>query len=146
MVSATLAISFSLWEIRIEEMPRALNSRSSFSSASESVSLRLEVGSSRIRSLTSLDSALAISTSCCLPRPISVTSVVGDSFSPTLASSSRVREKVSFQSMMPFVARSLPRKMFSAIDRSGTSASSWWMMMMPRRSESEMPEKRHSSP
>ena len=36
------------------------------------------------------------------------------------------------------VAGSWPRKMFSAIDSSGTSASSWWMMMMPSFSLSEM--------
>jgi hypothetical protein len=36
--------------------------------------------------------------------------------------------------------------MFSAIDSSGTSASSWWMMMMPSFSLSAMPLKRRSSP
>src|SRR5713226_3759149 len=57
------------------------------SSAALSLSLRLAVGSSRIKRRTSLDSALAISTSCCLPIPILVTSVSGASSSPTFASS-----------------------------------------------------------
>ena len=30
--------------------------------------------------------------------------------------------------------------MFSAIDRNGLSASSWWMITMPDFSESRMPE------
>ena len=55
----------------------ALNSSSRSSSASLSASLRLAVGSSRISSLTSLASALAISTSCCLPTPRLVISAVG---------------------------------------------------------------------
>ena len=82
MELATFEISLSLWEIRIEEMPRFLNSSSRFSSASLSLSFRLAVGSSRISSFTSLDSALAISTSCCLPTPISVIRVAGDSLKP----------------------------------------------------------------
>jgi len=36
--------------------------------------------------------------------------------------------------------------MFSAIDSKGTSASSWWMMMMPSASLSWMPEKRAGRP
>ena len=83
MVSATFRISFSLCEIRIAEMPCERNSLSSASSASLSLSLRLAVGSSRISSFTSLDSALAISTSCCLPTPRSVMRVLGDSLRPT---------------------------------------------------------------
>ncbi|MCY1498365.1 hypothetical protein D9M68_323490 [compost metagenome] len=88
--SATLAISLSLCEMRIDAMPWRFSSSSSASSASLSFSFRLAVGSSRISSFTSFASALAISTSCCLPTPRSVTSVVGGSFRPTLASSSRV--------------------------------------------------------
>ena len=40
--------------------------------------------------------------------------------------------------MTPPLAASLPRKMFSAIDSSGMSASSWWMMTMPACSLSRM--------
>jgi hypothetical protein len=124
MESATFEISLSLWEIRIEEMPCALNWSSRLRSASLSFSFRLAVGSSRIRSFTFLESALAISTSCCLPTPRLVTSVSGDSLRPTTLSRSFVREKASDQSMTPYSAGSLPRKMFSAIDRSGTRANS----------------------
>jgi hypothetical protein len=53
------------------------NSVSSLSSASLSASLSEAVGSSRMSSLTSFDSALAISTSCCLPTPILVIGVFG---------------------------------------------------------------------
>lgn len=45
---------------------------------------------------------------------------------------------VSCQLMMPEEACSLPRKMFSAMDSTDTSASSWWMMPMPRRSLDRM--------
>jgi hypothetical protein len=45
--------------------------------------------------------------------------------------------------MMPFFAGSLPRKMFSAIESSGTSASSWWMMTMPAFSLSAMSRNLH---
>ena len=75
--SATRLTSLSLCEIRIDVMPCRLNSSSRSSSAWLSFSDRLAVGSSRISSLTSLLSALAISTSCCLPTPILVISVFG---------------------------------------------------------------------
>jgi hypothetical protein len=78
ILSATRRISLSLWEMMIEVMPCLRNSMSRLSSASESVSLSEAVGSSRISSLHVLaDSALAISTSCCLPTPISVDQVSG---------------------------------------------------------------------
>ena len=94
MRSATFITSFSLWVIRIEEMPCALEVLQQIaSSAFESVSLRLEVGSSRISSFTFLFSALAISTSCCLPVPMLVISVFGCSLRPTFFSRSLVRRK-----------------------------------------------------
>ena len=127
-------------------MPWARNSVSSLSSASLSASLSEAVGSSRISSLTSFDSALAISTSCCLPTPRLVIGVFGFSLRPTFFSTSRVRLNEVAQSMTPILAGSLPRKMFSAIDSSGTSVSSWWMMMMPTCSLSAMRSKRRVSP
>ena len=57
-----------------------------------------------------------------------------------------MRASLAFQSMTPYLACSLPRKMFSAIESIGTSASSWWMMTMPTCSLSWMPLKWHSSP
>ena len=136
--SATFEISFSLCEMMIDAMPCFLKSSRRFSSFWLSLSFSDAVGSSRMSSLTFLASALAISTSCCLPIPMLVISVSGFSSRPTRARSSRVRAKARSQSMMPNRDVSLPRNMFSAIDRSGTSASSWWMMMIPRCSDSEM--------
>ena len=141
-LSAISRISFSLWLMMMQAMPCARNSLRRSSSARLSFSCRLAVGSSRISSRTSLASALAISTSCCLPTPSLPTGVVGSSRSPTLASSSRLRAKVSGQSITPReLVTSLPRKMFSAIESSGTSASSWWMMMIPSASLSEIERK-----
>jgi hypothetical protein len=55
--------------------------------------------------------------------------------------------RVANQSMTPLLeARSLPRKMFSAIDSSGMSASSWWMMTIPSRSLSRTLEYSASLP
>ncbi len=124
MRSATFETSFSLCEMRMEEMPCARNSSSRSSSAALSFSERLAVGSSRMSRRTFFDSALAISTSCCLPTPMSVTRVSGSSSRPTLASSSRVRRCTAPRSMTPKRAGGLAMKMFSAIDISGISASS----------------------
>ena len=85
MRSATVSTSFILCEMMIEAIPSAFNSIKSFSSRSESLSLRLDVGSSRISNFTFLFSAFAISTSCCLPVPRWVMSVLGCSLRPTLA-------------------------------------------------------------
>ena len=114
--SAMRLISLSLCEIMIEVMPCALNSSRRSRSAWLSFSDSDAVGSSRMSSLTSLASALAISTSCCLPVPMLVISVSGSSRRPTLRSSSAERRRTLFQSMMPLLACSLPRNMFSAID------------------------------
>ena len=48
--------------------------------------------------------------------------------------------------MTPKRPGSLPRKMFSVIESSGMSASSWWMMTMPARSLERMSLNRTSSP
>ncbi len=80
----------------------------------------------------------AISTSCCLPTPSSSTRVAGFSSSPTRLSSLTASRFVLFQSMTPPRDISLPRKMFSAMERKGLSASSWWMMTTPSRSLSLM--------
>ena len=135
--SAISAISLSLCEMMIDVMPCPLRWRSRSSRCSESVSLSAAVGSSRMSSRTSFESALAISMSCCLPTPRVPTGVSGFSSSPTRASSFAASAFDWFQSISPArPRRSLPRKMFSATDRYGTRASSWWMMTTPRASES----------
>ncbi len=146
VVSAISAISLSLWEIMIDVMPCALSWRRRPSRCSESLSLSAAVGSSRISSLTCLDSALAISTSCCLPTPSWPTGVTGSSSSPTRARRAAASELATFQSISPRCERSLPRKMFSAMERKGTSASSWWMITMPLDSESLIDPNSTSSP
>ena len=140
--SEIAVISLSLCEIMIEVMPRSWRRRSRPSRCSESLSFSAAVGSSRISSFTSLDSAFAISTSCCLPTPSWPTGVTGFSSRPTEASSFAASAFARFQSMRPLrPRRSLPRKMFSAMDRYGTSASSWWMITIPTCSLSRMPPK-----
>ena len=70
--SAIASISLSLCEMITQVMPSSRSPRSRSSRCAESSSLSAAVGSSRMSSLTSLDSALAISTSCCLPTPMSM--------------------------------------------------------------------------
>ncbi len=122
--SAIAASSFSLCEMITQVMPCSRSPRSRSSRCAESVSLSAAVGSSRMSSRTRLDSALAISTSCCLPTPMSDIRVTARSRSPTRASSFSASWLVRFQSISPRVACSLPRKMFSAIESCGHSASS----------------------
>ena len=138
IASEMASISLSLWLIMMQVMPRDWSPRIRSRRWRESSSLSAAVGSSRMRSLTSLLSALAISTSCCLPTPMFLIGVSGSSTRPTRASRSRARLLVATQSMTPRLVSSLPRKMFSAIDSSGMRASSWWMMTMPACSESRM--------
>ncbi len=59
------------------------------------------------------DRALAISTSCCLPTPRSLTSVAGFTVSRTRPSISAAFFIVSFQSTVMPLRISCPRKMFS---------------------------------
>ena len=99
--SATRAISLSLCEMMMLVMPSALSSRMRSSSLVLSSSLSAAVGSSRISSLTFLASALAISTSCCLPTPRSTMRRCGLSRSPTRASRALAWVLVSFQLMTP---------------------------------------------
>lgn len=115
--SATRSISFSLCEMMIAVMPWVFNSRMRSRSLPLSSSFRAAVGSSRMSSFTFFDSAFAISTSCCFPTPMSATRVCGFSSRPTRRSSSEACRSVSVQLMSPRVACSLPRKMFSAMER-----------------------------
>ena len=48
------------------------------------------------------------------------------------------RMRASAQLMTPRLVGSLPRKMFSMMDSSGISASSWWMITMPACSLARM--------
>ena len=107
--SATLRISLSLWLMMMLVTPCPFRWRIRSSRWPESSSLSAAVGSSRISSLTSLESALAISTSCCLPTLMCWTGVTGFSLRPTRASSLLASRLVLRQSTQPRLACSLPR-------------------------------------
>ena len=77
MASEICSISLSLWLIMMQVMPRSRRPPSRSSRFWLSPSFSAAVGSSRMSSLTSLASALAISTSCCLPMPMSRIDRVG---------------------------------------------------------------------
>ncbi|MNC92745.1 hypothetical protein D3C83_92260 [compost metagenome] len=84
MTESAIAItSLSLCEMITQVMPSSRSPRSRSSRWAESSSLSAAVGSSRMSSFTFFDSALAISTSCCLPTPMSEIVVVGFSRRPT---------------------------------------------------------------
>ncbi len=144
--SAICSISLSLWLMMMLAMPLDFSPTIRSSRCCESFSFRAAVGSSRMRSLTSLCRAFAISTSCCLPTPRFLICVSGSSSRPTRASRSWARSWALVQSMTPKRPGSLPRNRFSVIDSSGMSASSWWMMTMPACSDCLMSLKRTSSP
>src|SRR3569833_1355027 len=102
---AIATISFSLCEIMIEVIPRSRSRRSRSSRCAESVSFSAAVGSSRISSFTSLDSALAISTNCCLPTPSWPTGVVGFSSRPTDSSRAAASSTGTGPTPTPLVAQ-----------------------------------------
>ena len=91
ILSATNETSFNLCEIIIEVIPCFLNSSSNCNNLRESDSLSEAVGSSRISNVRFLDKALAISTNCCFPMPMSFTAVRDDSLSPTFCKSVSAR-------------------------------------------------------
>ena len=63
-----------------------------------------------------------------------------------MSSMQRRRAVVQSIAVPPSLRGSLPRNMFSMIDSSGISASSWWMITMPTASDSPMLRNWHSSP
>ena len=87
-VSAMLRTSPSLWEMKMMLIPLSRRPRTSSKRFSESSSGSGAVGSSRMRILQFLLSALAISTSCCCPMPKFPTLVLGFTFSFSSSSSS----------------------------------------------------------
>lgn len=109
----------------MHDMPCRLSPSSNSNRASLSVSFKLAVGSSRISSLISFDSAFAISMSCCLSTPRFVIRVLGDSCKPIFFKIARVFKNEVDQSITPKRDGSLPRKMFSVMDSRGTRANFW---------------------
>ncbi len=82
MLSATRITSPSLCEMMMHVRPWSRSSTMRSSRCLLSSSLSAAVGSSRMSSFTFLDKAFAISTSCCLPTPMSAIRVRGLSASP----------------------------------------------------------------
>ncbi len=96
-VSAIDITSFNLCEIIIDVIPSCLSSFNRFNRFSESSSFNAAVGSSNIKSFTSLLNAFAISTNCCLPTPKSFILTAGLIFKLTFFNSSFDLAIVSFQ-------------------------------------------------
>ncbi len=86
------------------------------------------VGSSKTMTRTFCDRALAISTTCWWATARSPTARRGSMEKPRRRSSSPARRFSAGQAMTPGSSR---RKMFSATDRSGAKAVSWWITAMP---------------
>ena len=77
------------------------------------------VGSSMIRIFAFMDSALAISTSCCWPTVSEPTEAVGLRLASMESSSFLASRFIFGQSIKGPILNSWPMKMFSATDRSG---------------------------
>ena len=80
--SATAITSWSLWVINTTPTPDLARLRITPSSSSISCGVSTAVGSSRIKSFTSLRSALRISTRCCIPTGRSSITASGSTSRP----------------------------------------------------------------
>ena len=99
--------------------------------SSISLEVSAEVGSSMMSTRALVESALAISTICCLETARSPTTMSGSMSMfrrPRIAPASRF---ISRSESTPDLVRSRPRKMFSATVRCWHMFSSWWMIATP---------------
>ena len=139
--SATGRISFSLCEMMMRGDALASQARRMRSRRLPlSSSLSAAVGSSRMSSFTFFDSALAISTSCCLPTPMSATRVCRVARAAPPAAAARAAcggGLVPADDAAAWRARCRGRcsRRWTA---TATSASSWWMITMPAASLARM--------
>ncbi len=137
MRSASSKTSSIRCETKIVDTPSSRSFRTTAKRDSTSSSVRELVGSSRISRRASIDSARAISTICCRSGRSRRTGSDGSSSSPSRSMAARARVRVVFQSTRPpRRAIRCPRKMFSAIERSGASVVSCVTVAMPWRSAS----------
>ena len=137
MRSASSKTSSSRWETKIVETPSSRSVRTTLKSDSTSSSVSELVGSSRIRTRASIESARAISTICFRSGRSRRTGSDGSRSSPSRSIAARARARVVFQSTSPArLAIRCPRKMFSAIERSGARVVSCVTVAMPWRSAS----------
>ncbi len=95
------------------------------------------VGSSMTITRARRDRARAISTSCCAPIPRLRTGRCGGRSRPTRASSARAfRSRIARRTKPSRPRGRCPRNTLSAIERSGTKLSSWWITTTPASSAS----------
>ena len=120
--------------------PWAFRSATTCSSRSVSDRVSDEVGSSMMITRASMDSALAISTSCrCAMESVS-TCVYGPNSAPSRRSSGVTRSCIvalSTRRSGPPVSASRPMNTFAATSRFSNRFSSWWTKAMPARIASE---------
>lgn len=106
-------------------MPDAFSRRSTSNSRATSPSSRLDVGSSRINTRASTDTARAIATICCTAIGYASSERVTSSDRSSSASAARERAWIVFQSIAPRRIGCRPAKMFSATDRFAHRFTSW---------------------
>ena len=105
--------------------PRSLSSRITRKSSATSLRSRLEVGSSRTSTLTSVEMARAIATSCCTATGWVPRIDAGSMSSPSSWSTAAPLRRIARQSMTPNRLASRPRAMFSATETFGNRSISW---------------------
>ena len=111
--------------MKIMPIPCFLRSRTVSNNTSTSFSEREDVGSSKIKIFAFSENDFAISTICCCPIESLPTNSFGSTSRPTLSRNGLAASAILSLLTIPkefFI--SLPRKMFSAIVRYGSSASS----------------------
>ena len=127
--------------------PSSLRVRTSAKSDATSSSVSELVGSSRTRTRASIESARAISTSCCWSGLSRRTGSDGSTSRPSRRSASKARRRVARQSINgPRRTMRCPRKTFSVIERSGARVVSCVTVAIPLRSASAGSRKSHGRP
>ena len=145
--SARSKISFMRWETKTTATPLSRSARTTSKSAATWSSGSELVGSSRITTRASIESARAISTICCCSGRSEPAGTEGSMSSRRRPSISTAAERRARQSIphQRFGLRG-PRKMFSATESSGTSVVSWVTVAIPAASASAASPKRIRSP
>ena len=95
-------------------------------------------GSSMISTFASVETALAISTSCCSRTDSNRTGMATSNFAPSSPNTLRASPYMRFQRTLPNRPwnSSRLRKMFSATERLEKRLNSWWIMAIPTSRDS----------
>ena len=134
MRSATAKTSARRCETKMQATPRSRRVRIRAKRRCASGSVSAAVGSSRISSRACLDSARAITTSCCVARSSVPIRAPGSTSTAKSRSTSPARTWSSSRSTNPNRVGSLLRNMFSATVRSGTTLTSCGISTTPAAS------------